>query len=269
MWVVSEFGEHPGTEHDTQAGQAGVDLSVRVPAKTLAEHLLQLRDLPGQRLQEPGLGGGDGGVGGLDCRRLTQRRSAQRRLDRLGAGIDVAPSMTLEDGCDLRSGQLPSPLGIGGAFEQFTGFGVAQVQAGRGQGIEQTRVILAQRLAQPLPVAGPIPDQGLVGARDQFQAFDLAGVPGDGTVVVAVEPDDLGEHMRITRIGLRPRGGVAFAVTGHRHRVDREDPIAGRDQRGHPRAAVGLDPDHHSLRREHPGLGIEIGVVKVFGEHLV
>src|SRR5215207_11087035 len=37
MWVVSEFGEHPGTEHDTQAGQAGVDLSVRVPAKTLAE----------------------------------------------------------------------------------------------------------------------------------------------------------------------------------------------------------------------------------------
>jgi hypothetical protein len=62
---------------------------------------------------------------------------------------------------------------------------------------------------------------------------------------------------------------VALPVTGHRHRVDREHLVAGRDQRGDPGPAVGLDPDHHRPSREHPGLGVDGGVVEVFGEHLV
>ena len=41
--VVAELGEHPGTEDDTEAGLAAVDLSVRVLAKTLLH-------LPGQYL---------------------------------------------------------------------------------------------------------------------------------------------------------------------------------------------------------------------------
>ena|SRR5689334_22882275 len=39
VWVVSELGEHPGTEDDAQTGLTGVDLSVRVPAKILGQHL--------------------------------------------------------------------------------------------------------------------------------------------------------------------------------------------------------------------------------------
>ena len=41
--VVAELCEHPGTEDDTEAGLAAVDLNVRVLAKTLLH-------LPGQHL---------------------------------------------------------------------------------------------------------------------------------------------------------------------------------------------------------------------------
>jgi hypothetical protein len=41
--IVAELGKHPGTEDLPEPGLAQVDLSVRVPAKTLGQHLLQLR----------------------------------------------------------------------------------------------------------------------------------------------------------------------------------------------------------------------------------
>ena len=41
---------------------------------------------------------------------------------------------------------------------------------------------------------------------------------------------------------------MPFPVAGHRHRVDRVHLIAGRQQRLHPRPAVGLDPDHDRVR---------------------
>jgi hypothetical protein len=41
---------------------------------------------------------------------------------------------------------------------------------------------------------------------------------------------------------------VPLAVARDRQRVDREHLIAGREQRLHPRAAVGLDPDDDPLR---------------------
>ena len=43
--VVAELGEYPGAEDRSQAGLAGHDLSVRVPAKTLGHHRLQFGDL--------------------------------------------------------------------------------------------------------------------------------------------------------------------------------------------------------------------------------
>jgi hypothetical protein len=107
-------------------------------------------------------------------------------------------------------------------------------RAGRGS----TRAAPAQALQLP----GPVPDQALVRARDQLQTLHLARVASDRAVMFAVERDDLGEHMGITRVGLRPRRGVAFAVAGRRHRVDREHLIAGHEQRGDPGTAVGFDP---------------------------
>jgi hypothetical protein len=66
-------------------------------------------------------------------------------------------------------------------------------------------------------------------------------------VVVTVEPDDLGQQVRIGGIRLRPRCRVPFAVPGHRQRVDREHLVAGRDQGGDPGAAIGLDADLDQL----------------------
>jgi hypothetical protein len=58
----------------------------------------------------------------------------------------------------------------------------------------------------------------------------------------------LAQHMRIARVRLRPRDTVSFPVAGHLQRVDREHHIPSRQQRLHPRAPVGLDPDQHLAR---------------------
>ena len=41
---------------------------------------------------------------------------------------------------------------------------------------------------------------------------------------------------------------MAFAVAGRLEPVDRVDEVAGAEQGLDPRAAVGLDPDHHPIR---------------------
>jgi hypothetical protein len=67
-------------------------------------------------------------------------------------------------------------------------------------------------------------------------------------VMGPVQPNNLGQQMRIARIRLRPRGGVPLPIARHLQRVDRIDQIAGRQQCLHPRAAVGLDPHQHLIR---------------------
>ena len=47
------------------------------------------------------------------------------------------------------------------------------------------------------------------------------------------------------RVALGAGHAVPFPVPGRLQRVHREHRVPGRDQRRHPRAAVGLDPDHH------------------------
>jgi hypothetical protein len=84
-----------------------------------------------------------------------------------------------------------------------------------------------------------------VGPGDQLDRLGPTRVAGQPTVVRPVQPDDLGQQMRVSRIGLRPGRGVPLPVAGHLHRVDRVHLIPGRDQRGDPRAVIGLDPDLH------------------------
>jgi hypothetical protein len=62
-------------------------------------------------------------------------------------------------------------------------------------------------------------------------------------VVDVIQAHDLGQHVRVGNVGLRPRGGVPFPVASHRHRVDGVHPVAGRDHGLHPRTPVGLDTD--------------------------
>jgi hypothetical protein len=68
MRVVAELGQHPGTEHRAEAWLAQVDLSVRVPAKTLLHLPLQCLDLSIQLSDDRYQGLSGGGVGGLDPR---------------------------------------------------------------------------------------------------------------------------------------------------------------------------------------------------------
>ena len=62
---------------------------------------------------------------------------------------------------------------------------------------------------------------------------------------VIVERREPGVGSFLIGIALGAGHPVAFPVPGGLQRVHRIHHIPGRDQRGHPRTAVGLDPDHH------------------------
>jgi hypothetical protein len=81
-----------------------------------------------------------------------------------------------------------------------------------------------------------------------FHLLGHRGVPRDRPMMGPVQAHHLGQDMRIPRVRLRPGHPVPLAVTGDLQRVDRKHRIPSRDQRLHPRAAVGLDP-HHDIAR--------------------
>ena len=95
---------------------------------------------------------------------------------------------------------------------------------------------------------GPVPDQALVATGHQLDRLTQLGIPSHRAVMRAIQAHDLGQHVRIPGIRFRPRTRVPLPVTGHRHRIDREHLITSRDQRRHPRTAVGLDTDLHPRR---------------------
>jgi hypothetical protein len=78
---------------------------------------------------------------------------------------------------------------------------------------------------------------------------------------VALGAHHIGQGVRIPGVAFGTGVGVPLPIPRHLPRIDRIHPIPGRDQRGHPGPAVGLDPDQHLLRLElAPGL---------FGDQLV
>ena len=70
--------------------------------------------------------------------------------------------------------------------------------------------------------AGSDPRSGSDAPGPQLDRLDQRRVPGDRPVVCPVQPDDLGQHVRIAGIALRARGRVPLPIPRHRHRVDRE-----------------------------------------------
>jgi hypothetical protein len=82
-----------------------------------------------------------------------------------------------------------------------------------------------------------------MGPGQQLHCLGGGAVASDLPVMVMVQAHDLGQHVSISGVGLRARGGVPFPIPGPGHRVDRIDPIAGREQGLHPGPAIGLDPD--------------------------
>jgi hypothetical protein len=62
---------------------------------------------------------------------------------------------------------------------------------------QRGRVELAQRWTQPVGLPLPGPDRRLVGAGEHRDVFSHLGVPGDRAVMGAVQPLELGQHVRI------------------------------------------------------------------------
>ena len=131
-----------------------------------------------------------------------------------------------------------------------------RVAAGQvGERGQRGRVELPQRRPQRVHLGLPGPDHRLMRPSRRLHVLGDVAVAGDRAVMVPVQPDDLGEHMRITRVGLRPRRGVPVPVPRRLERVDRIHRVTGRDQRLHPRTPVGLNPHQHLLR---PGVRVEM-----------
>ena len=105
--------------------------------------------------------------------------------------------------------------------------------------------VVAQRVPQPLGVPGPFPDQRLVRPGHHLDRRGLRAVPGHRPQLVGVGAHHVRQHVRVAGVALGTRHPVPFPVPGRLQRVDRKHRVPGRDQRRHPRAPVGLDPDQH------------------------
>ncbi|GAA4936783.1 hypothetical protein GCM10023237_69010 [Streptomyces coeruleoprunus] len=93
-------------------------------------------------------------------------------------------------------------------------------------------MILAQQgaelVGEPLPVPGGV----LLGAGKDRDGPGEIGVVGQRPVGVHVGAEDVGQDQGVAGVGLPAGDGVAVAVSGGGHRVDREHWPAARPQHG-------------------------------------
>ena len=94
-------------------------------------------------------------------------------------------------------------------------------------------------------MAGPFPDQGLMGAGHHLDRLSPRAVAGDRSQLVSVGADHVRQHVRIGGVALGARNAQPVPEPGRLQRIDRQHRVPGGDQRRHPRPPVGLDPDHH------------------------
>ena len=185
-----------------------------------------------------------GRVGAGEHVGLAQLLGAQQLLDPGGLGGPVPAAGPLEgllDPLHAQPGRGRRVWGRGQQLQHVRGGQVGQLFVGGQRG----REVLPQRRAQPRHVPGPFPHHRLVRPRHHLDRLSQRGIPGHRPQLVGIDAHHVGQGVRIPRIRLGPRRRVPLPIAGHLQRVHREHPIPGRDQRGHPRAAVGLDTDHH------------------------
>jgi hypothetical protein len=244
--IIAELGQHPGGEDRSEPRLARVDLSVRVLAKTQPHLLFQHSGL-GDHLGDHGDQRRHGdGIDGLQPRSGRQLLGPQRGNDLTGPSIEVALAARLaEQTGHLSARQVTTPLRLGSSGENSQRVPAGEVVTERDQ---RCRVELPQQRTQRAHRPLPGPDHGLMRPGRQPQALSDHRVTSRGSVMSPVQSDDLGEHMSIARIRLRPSHAVAVTVASGLQRVDRIHGVTGRDQRLHPRAAVGLDADQHLVR---------------------
>ena len=239
--VIPELAEHPGAEDHTETGQGTVDAGVRVLLKMARELGIELLDLTVDLADHPHCRAGARRVRLAHHGRRLELGGAQRLADRGGAPLDVALAAAApERGADLGDAQPRRLARAGRGGQHAHRIAVGEFR----EGLQCTRKVLPERVAQPVGLADAVPDQLLVGAGEDAHRAGLVAVAGDRPVVVAVGADEVGEQPGVAGVGLGAAGVVALAVARRRARVDGVDAVAGRDQRRDPGAAVGLDADH-------------------------
>ena len=147
----------------------------------------------------------------------------------------------LSAAADLRAGQLRGPGRVRRPGQQFQRIGRVQVLKSPQRG----RKVLAQLVPQPLDLPVPFPDQRLMGTRHHLDRPRARAVACHRAELVGIGAHHVGQHVRVTGIALGAGHAVAFPVPRGLQRVHPVHRVPGRDQRAHPRAAVGLDPDDH------------------------
>jgi hypothetical protein len=81
----------------------------------------------------------------------------------------------------------------------------------------------------------------LLGAGEYRDRLDQFGIRWQGAVGGSVGAQDVGQHERVTGVGLLAGHRVAVAVAVHRLRVDRVHRASGGPQAGHQQTPVGLN----------------------------
>ena len=95
-------------------------------------------------------------------------------------------------------------------------------------------------------------DEVVAAAHECAQRLDHVADGRERAEAVAVRAQDVGEHVGIAGIGLRPGGSIARPAGLHDIRMDRHDHMAGGDQCLHDEAGGALDGDGQRLGRRDP-----------------
>lgn len=172
---------------------------------------------------------------------LDQMLGTQRGLNHRGLLRDIFPVCPREHGTDLRQrqpGSLRRGRGLHQQLQRVSGVEVLER-------VQRGREVIPQRVPQPLSVASAFPDQGFMGAGHHFDRLGPRRVARDRAQLMRMRTDHVGQHMRIPSIAFSARHPQSTPEIRNLQRIDRHDRVTGRDQRRHPRATIGLNPDHH------------------------
>jgi hypothetical protein len=86
-----------------------------------------------------------------------------------------------------------------------------------------------------------LPDQRLVGPGDHLDRLGQLTVTGNLPQLMGVGANHVGQRVRVTGVTLGARHTVPLPVPRRLQRIDCENPVAGGNQRAHPRSTIGLD----------------------------
>ena len=157
--------------------------------------------------------------GVLDPTALPQSRRLQLTQDALDEGGIVTTPAAVQERDNLAGGQPLPELGSGGCRQNRQGGPVLEV----GKGPQRLRVELQQDRPQ---LAGGLvqrPDRLLVLARQRLDRQALIADHRQRPVPMTIGPQHVGQHRRVTQVGLLARLAVPLAVAGDRTRIDGVD----------------------------------------------